>query len=153
MFLSLYLPKFLYCYCNFWFCNRIFVFINPHPSTFISFFFFPLGRIQEIEFERHGLPLTIRYICDPFNISTYYLVLFVLQRVAFCFYFILSLATNTIITPDVIFHLTLFHYDDKRETGVGLTYRCHLSNITSDSTYNKWRRQAMTKVAREVAVS
>ena len=100
------------------------------------FFFFSFGRIQEIEFERQGLPLTIRCIGDPFNISTYYLVLFVLQRVAFCFYFILSLATNTIITPDVIFHLTLFHYDDKRETGVGLTYRCHLSNIMFDSTYN-----------------
>ena len=68
-------------------------------------------------------------------------------------YFDLSLATNTIITPNVVFHLTLFRYDDKREMGVGLTYRCHLSNITSDSTYNNCRRQAMTKVAREVAVS
>ena len=66
--------------------------IITHQHLF-HFFFFPLGRIQEIEFERHGLPLTIRCIGDPFNISTYYLVLFVLQRVAFCFclfYFIHS---------------------------------------------------------------
>ena len=33
----------LYCYRQFWFCNTIFVFINHHPSCFISFFHPSIG--------------------------------------------------------------------------------------------------------------
>ena len=40
-------------------------------------------------------------------------------------------------------HLTSFNYDDKKARNVGLTCRCHLSNIMSDSIYQKSMRQGI----------
>ena len=55
------------------------------------------GRIQDIEFERHGLPLPVRCMGKPFKVSINYFDLFVLQMVTFCFCLFskLSLATTT----------------------------------------------------------
>ena len=94
-----YIAKCLYYYCQFWFCDTTVIFINHHPSFFISFSSIHWGRIQDIEFERHGLPLPVRCMGKPFKVSTHYFVLFVLQRVTFCFClfvcFKLSFATTT----------------------------------------------------------
>ena len=55
------------------------------------------GRIQDDKFERHGLPLSVRCMSKPFKVSINYLVLFILQKVTFCFclFLKLSLATTT----------------------------------------------------------
>ena len=67
--------------------------IITHHFLF-HFFIRPLG---DIEFERYFLPLAVRCVGKPFKVSTNYFVLFVLQRVTFCFclLFKLSLATTT----------------------------------------------------------
>ena len=85
-----------YCYFKFSFCNISFIFINHHPSFFISFFHPSIGR----EFNM----LSSSCIIYPYpsvvwvsRVSTNYVVLFVLQRVtfSFCLFFKLSLATTT----------------------------------------------------------
>ena len=106
------------------------------------------GRIQDIEFERHGLPLPVRYMGKPFKVSINYFDLFVLQRVTFCFCLFskLSLATTTSVDACLVFvfHLTSFNYDGKGARDVGLTCRCHLSNLMPDSIFNDWWRQRIT---------
>ena len=54
-------------------------------------------RIQDIEFEWHGIPLSVRCMGKPFKVSINYFDFFVFQRVTFCFclFFKLSLATTT----------------------------------------------------------
>ena len=37
--------KCLYCYCQFWFCDTTVIFINNHPSFFISFFHPSIGGV------------------------------------------------------------------------------------------------------------
>ena len=48
-----------------------------------------------------------------------------------------------VLTLTSIFHLTSFSYNDKVVRDVGLTCRCHLSNIMPDSIFNDWWRQVM----------
>ena len=60
-----------------------------HQSSPIIFYFIyssvHWGRIQDIEFERHGLPLPVLCVGKPFKVSTNYFVLFILERVTFYF--------------------------------------------------------------------
>ena len=65
--------KCLDCYCQFRCCDTTVIFINHHPSLF--FFIFSSvhwGRIQDIQFERHGLLLPVRCMGKPFKVSTNY---------------------------------------------------------------------------------
>ena len=68
--------KCLYSYCQFWCCGTTVIFINHHPPFFCCFFFIfssaHWGRIQDIQFERHGLPLPVRCMGKPFKVSTNY---------------------------------------------------------------------------------
>ena len=72
-----------------------------YQSSLINFYFIfssiYWGRIPDIEFERHGLPLLGRCLSKPFKVSTNCLVLFVLQTVTFCFclFFKFSLVITT----------------------------------------------------------
>ena len=83
-------------------CPHYFHQSSPIIFDFI-FFIRLLGRIQEIEFERHDLPLPVRCMSKLFKVSINYFsfvcacVFFVLQRLTFCFclFFKLSLATTT----------------------------------------------------------
>ena len=68
-----------------------------------------LGRIQDIEFERHGIPLPLCCMGKP------------------------SLATTTDV--DACLYPS-FNYDDKGTSDVGLACRCHLGNILPDSIFN-----------------
>ena len=87
-------PKCLYCY---------FLVFHFHQSSPIIFYFILSsiywGRIRDTEFERHGLPLPVLCMGKPFKVSTHGFVLFVLQRVTFCFClfvcFKLSFTTTT----------------------------------------------------------
>ena len=68
--------KCLYSYCQFRCCGTTAIFINHHPS-FLCFLFFIFssahwGRIQDIQFERHGLPLPVRCMGKSFKVSTNY---------------------------------------------------------------------------------
>ena len=58
------------------------------------------GRIQDIEFEQHGLLLPIRCMGKLFKVSTNYFALFVLQRVTFYFCLFLKLSLATTISVD-----------------------------------------------------
>ena len=86
--------------CFYCFYKLDFVRQSSFSSPIIFYFIFLSvywNRIRDTKFDRHGLPLPIRCMDEPFNISTNYFVLFVLQRVSFCFclFFKLSLATTT----------------------------------------------------------
>ena len=73
----------------------------------------------------------------PFKVSINYFILFVLQRVTFCFclFFKLSLATTTGV--DLCLRLSFdIYYDGNGARYVGLNCRCHLSNIVPDSIFN-----------------
>ena len=76
--------------------NRYFYQSSPINFNFI-FLSVRWGRIQDIEFERHDLPIPIRCMGKPFKVSINYLGFFVLQKVTFCFclLFKLSLANPT----------------------------------------------------------
>ena len=83
---------------------------NSHQSSPIIFWFIfssvHWGRIQDIEFEWHGLPLPVRCMGNPFQVSIkYYFVLFVLQRVTFCFSLFFELSLATITGVDACLHL------------------------------------------------
>ena len=58
------------------------------------------GRIQEIEFEQHGLLLPVHCMGKLFKVSTNYFVLFVLERVTFYFCLFLKLSLATTISVD-----------------------------------------------------
>ena len=58
------------------------------------------GRIQDIEFERHGLPLPVRCMGQPFKVRINYFDWFVLQRVTFCFGLFSKLSLATITSVD-----------------------------------------------------
>ena len=48
----------------------------------------------------------------------------------------LSLATAImVLTPVSCYYMTSFNYGGKKARDVGLTYRCHLSNIFPDSIF------------------
>ena len=76
--------------------NRYFHQSSPIIFCFI-FSSIHCGRIPDIEFEQHGVPLPVRCIGKSFKESINYFVLSVLQRVTFCFclFFKLSLVTTT----------------------------------------------------------
>ena len=81
---------------GYWSHNRYF----HQPSPIIFYFIFSsvhLGRIQETELERHGLPLRVRSMGKLLKVSNNYFGPFVLQRIKFCFclFFKLYLATTT----------------------------------------------------------
>ena len=40
-----------------------------------------------------------------------------------------------LLTPVSCYYMTPFNYDGKKTRDVGLTFRCHLSNIMPDSTF------------------
>ena len=125
-----------------------------HQSSPIIFNFifssFHWGQIQDIEFERLGLPLPIHCMGKPFKVSTNYFV-FSCFAFLFCkgqpffsvYFFKLSLATTTGIDA-FVFHLTSFNYDGKEARDVGLTCRCHLSNIMPDNIFSDWQWQGIT---------
>ena len=69
--------KCLYSYCQFRCCGTTVIFINHHPSFFFNCFFSFFhpsigGGIQDIQFERHGLPLPVCCMGKPFKVSTNY---------------------------------------------------------------------------------
>ena len=43
--------------------------------------------------------------------------------------------TITVLTPVSCYYMTLFNYGGKKARDVGLTCRCHLSNIMPDSIF------------------
>ena len=43
--------------------------------------------------------------------------------------------TITVLTPALCYYMTSFHYGGKKARDVGLTCRCHLSNIMPDSIF------------------
>ena len=63
-------------HCQFRCCGTTIIFINHHSSIFLLLFFIfssaHWGRIQDIQFERHGLPLPVRCMGKPFKVSTNY---------------------------------------------------------------------------------
>ena len=118
-----------------------------HQSSPIIFNFifssFHWERIQDIEFERLGLPLPVHCMGKMFNVTTNYFVFsfFVIlfcegqPFVSVCF---LSYPSRPplVLTPVFVFHLTSFNYDGKGAKDEGLTCRCHLSNIIPDNIFN-----------------
>ena len=93
-------PVIILAKCFYCFYKLDFVRQSSFSSPIIFYFIFLSvywNRIRDTKFDRHGLPLPIRCMDEPFNISTNYFVLFVLQRVSFCFclFFKFSLATTT----------------------------------------------------------
>ena len=119
---------------------------NCHrPSPIIFYFTFSSVHwrgIQDVECERHDIPLPVRCMAKPFTVSTNYFV-FILQRTTF--YFCLSTTypqrPPLLLIPDFVFHLTQFNYNDK---GVRVVSTCHLNNIIPDSIFNDWLRQEIT---------
>ena len=123
-----------------------------HQSSPIIFNFifssFHWGRIQDIEFERLGLPVLVHCKGKPFKVSTNYfvfssfLVLFCKGQpfVSVCF-FGYHQRPPLVLTLVFVFHLTSFNSDGKGARDVGLTCRCHLSNMMPDNIFNNWRRQ------------
>ena len=107
----------------FWY-NPYYHQLSPINFYFI-FSFVHSGSIQDIKFERHGLPLPVRCMRKPFEVNINYFVRFVSQRVTFCFCLFF-------LTPIFVFHLISFDYNGKGARDVGLTNRCHLSNIKPD---------------------
>ena len=91
-----------------------------------------------MEFEQYGLPPPVHCEGKPFKVSHNHFILFILQRVTFyfCLFFKSSLAPTLVFTPVFIFHLTSFNCDSKEAWNIGLTFKCHLSNIMPDSTFN-----------------
>ena len=43
--------------------------------------------------------------------------------------------TITVLKPALCYYMTSFHYGGKKARDVGLTCRCHLSNIMPDSIF------------------
>ena len=88
MWLSLYMRTVFTVVISFGFVTYYF----HQSSTIISYFIIShahWGRIQNIKFERHGLPISIRCMIKPFEIGIQYFVLFVLQRENFCLFLFL----------------------------------------------------------------
>ena len=113
-------------------CPQSFHQSSPIIFNFI-FSFFHWGRIQDIEFQQHGLPLPTCCMGKLFKISINYFV-FLFRKgqtfVSVCF-FRLSLATTTGVEACPC--LSSFNYDSKGARHVGLTCTCHLSYIMADS--------------------
>ena len=78
--------KCLYCYCKFWFCNIIFIFINHHPASFISFFHPSIGE-EFVTLSSSGMVYLYPSVVlgKPVKVSNLFFVFFVLQKIAFCF--------------------------------------------------------------------
>ena len=58
----------------------------------------------------------------------------------------LSLATAIMVLTSVsCYYMTLFNYGGKKARDVGLTYRCHLSNIMPDSIFYDSMEWGMTQ--------
>ena len=67
------------------YCCYQFNFVTQSIVFYFIFSSIHWGRIRYIEFEWHYLPLPFCCMSKPFKGSTYLFVLFVLQRVTFCF--------------------------------------------------------------------
>ena len=66
----------------------------------------------------------------------------------FSFFFlgvVIAVSTVTVLTPVSCFYMTSFNYGAKKARDVGLTCRCHLSNIKPDSIFYDSMRWGMTQ--------
>ena len=101
----------IYHYVKFWLCNTNVIFINHHPSCFVSFFqpFFG-GEFETLSSSGMVYPY-------PF--------LLLLSVLSYAY------RPPLVLTPVFIFPLTLFNYDGKGARDIALSCKCHLINIMS----------------------
>ena len=130
------IAKCLCCYCKFDFVTQSsFSSIIIHHVLF-RLFIRPLGQNPRHWVRAAWSTLTLRCMDNSFKVSTYYFVLFVLQKVTFSFCLCWRLTSSFILHQ--LFLIA------RGASDLGLTYRCHLGNIMPDSIFIDWRRQRIT---------
>ena len=109
--------KCLDCYCQFRCCDTTVIFINHHPSLFFLFFHLSIGG-EFKTFSSSGVVYSYPFVVWVSRLR-WVLIIFVLQRVVFCFCLFskLSLATTTGVDTSFSF---IWHHLITMKRGQGM---------------------------------
>ena len=138
----------LYYYNKFWCCNIFIIFIESRTiSLHLLFHLFipPLGENSKHWVWEACFTPTFCCMVKWFKLSIHHFVLYVKSNLLLLSVFKLSLASTIGDDTNVVaFHFTSINYNSKGARDVGLTCRCHLSNIMPDTISNDRSRDNLT---------